>query len=73
MISWNDNIVFASFPCKIKYLGMVKWLYSFNAISAYSHVDLEIILQGSANLKEDQNKAIFDAVHLYLERTLRFS
>jgi len=45
----------------------------FNAISAYSHVDLEIILQGSANLKEDQNKAIFDAVHLYLERTLRFS
>ncbi len=45
----------------------------FNAISAYSYVDLEVILQGSANLNEDQNKAIFDAVHLYLERTRRFS
>ncbi len=44
----------------------------FNAISAYSYVDLEVILQGSPNLNEDQNKAIFDAVHLYLERTRHF-
>ena len=44
----------------------------FNAISAYTNVTLEIILHGNNNLNLALNKAIFDAVHLFIERSERF-
>ncbi len=44
----------------------------FNAISVYEQVNMETVLQGNVNLTEIQNMAIFEAVHLYIERTKRF-
>ena len=44
----------------------------FNAIIAYTNVTLETILHGNDKLSLGLNKAIFDAVHLYIERTERF-
>ena len=44
----------------------------FNAISVYSEVTIQIILHGNVNLNINLNKAIVDAVHLYIEKTNRF-
>ena len=44
----------------------------FNGISAYTQVTLGTILHGNEHLSIIQNRAIFDAVHLYIERTQRF-
>jgi hypothetical protein len=45
----------------------------FCAILSFTDVELDVLLQGDPNLNVEQNKAIFDAVYLYFERTRRFS
>ena len=47
-------------------------LQLFNVISVYCEVTLETILYGNINLRENQNKTIFDAVHNYIKLTQRF-
>jgi hypothetical protein len=47
-------------------------LQSFNSISIYSHVDIEVISRGNSLLNDEQNKAIFDAVHKFIVSSNRF-
>jgi len=47
-------------------------LQLFNTISAYSHVNIEVILNGNPIINEGQNQAIFDAVHYFIEQSNRF-
>ncbi len=44
----------------------------FSAILPFTQVELDVLLQGDPKLNVEQNKAIFDAVYLYFERTKRF-
>ena len=45
----------------------------FNAISVYSCVTLDVILHGNLMLTNEQNMAIFDAVHNFIVNTRRFA
>ena len=48
-------------------------LQLFNAVSAYCTASLETILLGNENLEVEQNRAIFDAVHCFIEKSNRFT
>ena len=47
-------------------------LQLFNAISAFTQVNMNIILNGDNHLSLSQNKLLFEAVHSYIEKTRRF-
>ena len=44
----------------------------FNAIAAYTTVNIETILNGNSSLTLAQNHAIFDAVHNFITNSKRF-
>ena len=44
----------------------------FNAISAFTQGNMNIILNGDNHLSLSQNKLLFEAVHSYIEKTRRF-
>mgnify|MGYP001591838763 CR=1 FL=1 len=44
----------------------------FSIVAIYSQINLEILLHGNAELSEDINVIIFDAVHDYIEKSNRF-
>ncbi len=48
-------------------------LQLFNGIAVYCDVTLNTILYGNPQFQLNINKAIFDAVHLYIEKSNRFA
>ena len=44
----------------------------FSTISIFTDASIETILYGNPELSLEQNKVVFDAVHLYMLKTMRF-